>query len=418
MMRPSGMFDPRLEMQDRAAQRAWLEERLRETVARAYEKAPAVRRTLDAAGVRPAEIRTLDDLQRIPVTRKDALSSLQSKEPPFAGLLTAPVGELQRIYASPGPTFVPQGPAEDYWRFRMAFAATGFRAGDVVVNTLAYHLTPGGFMLDSGLRSLGCVVISAGTGSTDLQVKVAAHVRATGYAGTPSFLRTLLHRGRELNLPLSIEVAFATAEMLPESLRTELETDFGIRVLQGYATADLGVLAYECPEKNGMHLQPECIVEILDLETGKPAAPGEPGHVVGTTFDLAYPLLRFATGDVSALAPDAPCPCGRTAPKLKGLLGRVGDAIKVKGMFVRASMMDEVMKGFPAVARFQAVVTREEHQDHLTYVVELAPGATVDTAHLAEALREAVKVRGDILVASAGTIAQNAPKIDDRRVWR
>ena len=414
-MRPSGIFDREMELRDRAAQRAWLEQKLRETVMWAYERAPGVRRALDAAGVRPAEIRTIDDLQRIPITRKDALGSLQAAEPPFAGLLATPLGELQRVFASPGPTFVPQGPAEDYWRFRMAFAATGFRAGDVVVNALAYHLTPGGFMLDSGLRSLGCVVISAGTGSTDLQVKVASHARATGYAGTPSFLRTLLHRGRELNLPLSIEAAFATAEMLPESLRAELETDFDIRVLQGYATADLGVLAYECPEKNGMHLQPECIVEILDLETGKPAPPGEPGQVVGTTFDLAYPLLRFATGDVSAFAPDALCACGRTAPRLKGLLGRVGDAIKVKGMFVRASMMDEVMKRFPAVARFQAVVTREEHHDHLTYVVELAPGATLDQGRLAEALRDAVKMRGDIVV---GTVAQNAPKIDDRRVWR
>jgi phenylacetate-CoA ligase len=298
----------------------------------------------------------------------------------------------------------------------MAFAATGFRAGDVVVNTLAYHLTPGGFMLDSGLRSMGCVVISAGVGQTDLQVKAASHSRATGYAGTPSFLRTLLHHARELNLPLAIEVAFATAEMLPESLRNELETDFGIRVLQGYATADLGVLAYECPEKNGMHLQPECIVEILDLETGKPAAPGEPGHVVGTTFDSAYPLLRFATGDVSALASDTPCPCGRTAPRLKGLLGRVGDAIKVKGMFVRASMIDEVMKRFPAVTRFQTVVTREQHQDHLVYLVELA--AAADSSALAEALREAVKVRGDVQIVPAGTIAANAPKLDDRRVWK
>jgi phenylacetate-CoA ligase len=414
-MRASGVFSREMEMRDRAAQRAWLEERLRATVARAYEKAPAVRRALDGAGVKPGEIRTLDDLQRIPVTRKDALGSLQAAEPPFAGLLTVSPGELQRVFASPGPTFVPQGPADDYWRFRMAFAACGIRAGDIVINTLAYHLTPGGFMLDSGLRSLGCVVISAGTGSTDLQVKLASHTRAAGYAGTPSFLRTLLHRGRELNLPLRIEVAFATAEMLPESLRKELETDFGIRVLQGYATADLGVLAYECAEKDGMHLQPECIVEILDLETGRPATPGEPGHVVGTTFDSGYPLLRFATGDVSALAPDAPCACGRTAPKLKGLLGRVGDAIKVRGMFVRASMIEEVMKRFPAVARFQAVVTREQHHDELAYQVELAEGAAVDTEQLVEALRAAVNIRGEVRI---GPVAPNAPKLDDRRVWK
>src|SRR5207302_1842289 len=271
------------------------------------------------AEIPPAQF-GLKDLRRVPITRKDALSSMQTEEPPLAGLLAGPVGRLQHLFVSPGPMYVPQGPASDYWRFGMAFAATGFRPGDVVVNTLSYHLTPGGFMLDSGLRALGCVVIPAGTGQTDLQVRTASTLQATGYAGTPSFLRTLLLHARDLKVPLHFEVAFATAEMLPESLRAELE-GFGIRVLQGYATADLGVLAYECSEKNGMHLQPECIVEILDLETGKPAEPGQPGHVVGTTFDADYPLLRFATGDISALAPSAPCPCGRTAPKLKGLLG-------------------------------------------------------------------------------------------------
>jgi phenylacetate-CoA ligase len=270
-------------------------------------------------------------------------------------------------------------------------------------------------MLDSGLRSIGCVVITAGVGQHDLQVRTASALHATGYAGTPSFLRTLLLHARDNKIPLHFESAFATAEMLPESLRAELE-GFNIRVLQGYATADLGVLAYECAEKNGMHLQPECIVEILDLETGKQAEPGQPGQVVGTTFDEAYPLLRFATGDVSALMPeDAPCPCGRTAPKLKGLLGRVGDAIKVKGMFVRGSQIDEVMKRFAAVERWQAVITREEHQDRLVYIVE---GEVKDLERLAEALRETVKVRGEVQAAARGTIPANAPRLDDRRVWR
>ena len=385
------MLNPALETQDEAARRAYLDRRLRETV---------------QIG--------LDQLGEQPVVRKDNLSKMQSENPPFAGLLKGPVSRLRRMFASPGPTFVPQGGAVDYWRFGMAFAACGIKAGDVVMNTLSYHLTPGGFMLDSGLRSLGCVVIPAGTGQTDLQVKVASSLKATGYAGTPTLLRTLLLHALDANVPLHFEVAFATAEMLPESLRAELE-GFGIRVLQGYATADLGVLAYECAEKNGMHLQPECIVEILDLETGKPAEPGQPGHVVGTTFDADYPLLRFATGDISALAPSAPCSCGRTAPKLKGLLGRVGDAIKVKGMFVRGSEIEQVMKRFPAVARFQAVVTRAEHQDHLNYVVELQPGASVDTGQLANALRDTVKVRGEV---SIGTVAANAPRIDDRRVWK
>jgi phenylacetate-CoA ligase len=397
-MRESRMLDARLETLDTAARRAYLEQRLRETSRRAWGREVG-----------------FDDLPALPITRKDALGSMQAANPPFAGLLAGPQNRLQRIFVSPGPTYVPQGPAVDYWRFGMAFAATGFRAGDIVLNTLSYHLTPGGFMLDSGLRSIGCVVITAGVGQHDLQVRTASALHATGYAGTPSFLRTLLLHARDNKIPLHFESAFATAEMLPESLRAELE-GFNIRVLQGYATADLGVLAYECAEKNGMHLQPECIVEILDLETGKSAEPGQPGQVVGTTFDEAYPLLRFATGDVSALMPeDAPCPCGRTAPKLKGLLGRVGDAIKVKGMFVRGSQIDEVMKRFAAVERWQAVITREEHQDRLVYIVE---GEVKDLERLAEALRETVKVRGEVQAAARGTIPANAPRLDDRRVWR
>lgn len=391
-LREGRMKDPALETQSAQARRAFLDDRLRAT-----------------HGL------SLDELPAAPIARKDDLSGLQAKDPPFAGLLAGPLSRLRRIFVSPGPTYVPQGAAVDYWRFGMSFSACGLRPGDVVLNALSYHLTPGGFMLDSGLRALGCVVIPAGTAETSLQVQTASALEATGFAGTPSFLRTLLLRGRELHLPLHFEVAFATAEMLPDSLRAELE-GFGIRVLQAYATSDLGVLAYECGEKNGLHLMPDSIVEILDLETGKPAAPGQPGQVVGTTFDADYPLLRFATGDVSALLPDeAPCPCGRTAPRLQGILGRVGDAIKVKGMFVRGSQMDEVMKRFAAVARWQAVVTREEHHDQLRYLVELHPGAALDAALLAEALREVIKVRGEV---HFGTVKPGAPRIEDLRVWK
>ena len=387
----------------------WIYDRALETQSAEARRADLDRRLRAAHGIGSHE------LESQPITRKDNLSGMQAANPPFAGLLRGGIGKARRIFQSPGPTYVPQSDAADFWRFRMAFAAAGFRADDVVLNALSYHLTPGGFMLDSGLRALGCAVIPAGTGATDMQVKIASATRAQGYAGTPSFLRALVLRAREMNVPLAFEAAFATAEMLPESLRAELE-GFGIRVLQGYGVADVGVLAYECGEKNGMHLQPECIVELLDLESGKPAAPGQPGEVVATTFDQSYPLLRFATGDVSALAAeDEPCPCGRTAPKLKGLLGRVGDAIKVRGMFVRGSQIEEVMKRFPQVSRFTSIVTRAEHHDQLTYVVELAPGATVVPAGLSEALRDAVKVRGDVQI---GSVAPNAPRIDDRRVWK
>jgi phenylacetate-CoA ligase len=421
MKREGRVLDVALETENTSTRRTRLSARLRETVARAYARAPAVRRALDAAGVQPAEVTSIDDLPRLPVTLKDDLGRLQNDEPPLAGLLADEVGRLARLYASPGPLFVPQGAAPDYWRFRMAFAATGLVPGDIVLNTLSYHLTPGGLMVDSGLRAIGCVVIPAGVGQTDLQVRVASALRATGYAGTPSFLRTILHRARELSMPLAFEVAFSTGEMLPDGLRGELEGDFGLHVRQGYASADVGVLSYECGEKGGMHVQPELIVELLDLESGRAITePGQPGHVVATTFDAQYPLLRFGTGDISAYAPDDVCGCGRTAKKLVGIVGRIGDAVKVKGLFVRGAQIEEVMKTFPAVARFQAIVTRDEQKDSLRYLVELMPETTADSdlpERLGKALDALIKVRGQVEITPPGTIPQGTKRIDDRRVW-
>ncbi len=420
-LRPSRIFNPDLETQTAEQRRAYLDERLRATVAHAYHKAPRTRQLMDKAGVKPTDVKGLDDLQKLPILRKDDLPAIQASNLPFGGLLGVPIAKLHRIFMSPGPIYDPQGQGQDFWRFRAALVAAGFQAGDIVQNTASYHMTTLGFMFDSALRSLGCVVVPAGVGQTELQVRLAADVGATGYVGTPSFLHTLLTKAREMGARLQFQVAFVTAEMLPESLRTVLEQDFGILVRQGYGTADLGMIAYECSEKNGLHLDPESIVEVLDLETGQPAAPGQPGQVVVTIFDEAYPLLRFATGDISSLAPEARCPCGRTAPKLTGLLGRVGDAVKVKGMFIRGGQMDEVLKKFPAVARFQAVITREQHQDRLTYQVELAESVQDQnawTAKLAEALREALKVRGEVHVVPSGTLPSGAKKISDQRVWK
>jgi phenylacetate-CoA ligase len=418
--RPHTTIDSELESQPPADRLAYLENRLRQTVAHAYVNAPRCRVAMDAAGVSPHHVRRLGDLARLPLTAKDELPALQAADPPFGGLAAVPARSLQRIFISPGNIFDPQGQGRDFWRFRPALAAAGFRAGDIVLNTFAYHLTPAGFMFDGALRALGCVVVPTGPGHTELQVRIASGLGATGYVGTPSFLYAILEKAAEARSPLQIEVAFVTAEMLPDSLRHELETAHGIRVLQGYGTADVGLLAYECPQKQGLHLHPEVIVEVLDVATREPVAPGQPGEVVATIFDEAYPLIRFATGDLSSFLEDRPCPCGRTAPRLGGILGRVGDAVKVKGMFVRASQMEEVVKGFPQVTRWQAVVTRAAHQDHLHYLVELAAEAPVAglADRLAEALREQLHVRGDVEIVPAGTIPAGARKIDDRRVWK
>jgi len=405
-VRAGRILDPVVEQESASDRENRLGRRLRETLAHARASSAYFRRILPAGAER---------LEQIPITRKDDVPALQAADPPFGGLIGVQAARLARVFASPGPILDPQGDVEDFWRFRLALAAAGFRAGDFTMNSASYHLTPLGFMLDAAARALGCVVVPAGTGQTDLQVRIAATLRATGYLGTPSFLYALLKRGRELGTPLSIEVAFVTAEMLPDSLRAELEDDFKVRVLQGYGTADQGLLAYECTEKGGMHLHPECILEVLDLETGAQAASGQPGQIVATIFDQAYPLLRFATGDIGAMAPPAKCACGRTAPKLAGLLGRVGDAVKVKGMFIRGAEIEKALKAFPGIARFQAVITREQHQDHLEYVVELAPGAAVDVAQVADALRDAVKLRGEV---RTGSVPEGSKRVDDRRVWK
>ena len=419
-LRTARIYNLALETQSAGTRAAFLSGRLAETVRLAYAHAPRARAQLDAAGVKPVDIRSPNDLLRLPMVRKDALSGIQAENLPFGGLNAIAVEKLARVFMSPGNIYDPQGDAPDFWRFAPALAAAGFRAGDLVQNTFSYHMTPAGFMFDSALRHLGCVVVPAGVGQTELQVRMAADLGVTGYTGTPSFLHTLLSKARELNTPLKIEVAFVTGEMLPPSLRSELENDFGVRVLQGYGTADLGLVAYECPEKNGMHLHPECIVELIDIETGQAAEPGQPGEVVATLFDQAYPLIRFATGDISSWKEPGACACGRTAPQLTGLLGRVGDAVKVKGMFIRATQIDGVMKVFSEVARYQAIVTREQHQDRLLYIVELADGAVGEglAQRLADALKDQVKVRGEVQIAAAGTIALGAKKIDDRRVWK
>jgi phenylacetate-CoA ligase len=419
-LRASSILNPEVESRPPIDRLTYLENRLRQTIAHAYTNAPRLRVAMDAAGVGPRDIHRLSDLAKVPITLKDDMPAIQAEDLPFGGLAAVPTRSLKRIFVSPGNIYDLQGQGPDFWRFRPALAAAGFHAGDIVLNTFAYHLTPAGFMLDGALRALGCVVVPSGPGNTETQVRIACDLGATGYVGTPSFLYTILKKAAETRSPLQLEVAWVTAEMLPESLRHELETDYGVRVLQGYGTAELGMLAYECLGKNGMHLHHEVIVEVLDLETREPVPAGQPGLVVATIFDQTYPLVRLATGDLSAFLEDCPCSCGRTAPKLAGILGRIGDAVKVKGMFVRGSQLEEIMKRFPEVGRFQAVVTREAHQDRLRYLVELNADSKEDGLkdRIAEALRGLLHVRGEVELVPPGSIPAGARKIDDKRVWK
>ncbi len=390
---------------------------LRALVAFAWERAPGWRRRLEAAGIDPGSVRGIDDLQALPILHKDELIELQAQEPPFGGLLGVPVDRLRHIFVSPGPIFDPEGEKTDYWRWAPALAAAGLKPGMVVLNAFAYHLTPAGQMFDEGARALGCVVIPGGIGNKALQVQVMARLGVEGYIGLPSYLMALLEAAREEGLSLSLKAAFVTAEMFPESMRRELAEVHGIHARQGYGTADLGMVAYECEVAQGMHVGEDVIVELVDPATGEGIQePGRPGEVVVTLLEETYPLLRFGTGDLSAWAEGA-CSCGRTSRRLAGILGRVGAGVKVRGLFVHPHQADQVVARFPQIARYQMVVSREGHLDRLTFRLlpeGSVPGEEVTQAFLA-AVREVLKVRAE--VEWVETLPDDAPKVVDTRRW-
>jgi phenylacetate-CoA ligase len=376
-------------------------------LAHAYANAPATRTILDAAGVRPSAWITDAALEHIPITRKDTLIELQAQSPPFGGFLAVPEEHLAHVFLSPGPLFDPQGPGPDYWRFAQALRAAGFQSGEIVLNSSAYHLTPMGHMFDDAAREVGCVVVPGGVGNTELQTLAARRLGATAYCGTPSFLQALLERAPELRL----RHAFVAGEMLPTDLRAAIEAR-NVLVFQGYGTADLGCLGFECTEHNGFHIPDGVLVEIVDPTTGTRVAPGDPGEVVATVNSRVYPLLRFGTGDLSALDERA-CACGRGSPRLMGIRGRIGDAVKVRGMFVHPRQLADVVARFPQVTRYQAIVERAQHSDRLRLLLE-APAIPADLVH---ALREVLHVRPDLELVPSGVLADGGQRIADRRIW-
>ncbi len=418
--RKSGYYDRAKETMSPAARRQYQEEWLRGLVRHAWAQAPGVRRQMEAHGLTPGDLSDLDALAKLPVLRKHAMPDLQKAAPPFGGFLAIPRGELRQVFASPGPIYEPIGPDPSPWRAEVGLYAGGFRPGDLVVNTFLYHLTPAAHLLDRGLAVLGCTVIPTGPGNTDLQVSVIQDLRANGYVGTPSFLMTILKRAEELGVGrLALEVAHVAAEPLPESLRRSFEEEYGVFTRQAYGTADLGIVAYECPEKAGMHIIEDAIFQVCDPETGVPLAPGEIGEVVVTVNHRTYPMIRFGTGDLSLLT-EAPCPCGRTSPRMLGWRGRVDEVTKVRGMFIHPHQADEVVARVPEVVRYQVVVTRTGHQDEMTFHVELAREG-VDSLALADllqsAIREVMHLRGDVVIVPRGTIPEGAKKITDQRQW-
>ncbi|MDE2877938.1 AMP-binding protein [Candidatus Palauibacter soopunensis] len=369
---------------------------------------------LRAAGIAHPETRGMAGLREVAVLAKDDLPDLQAAQPPFGGMLGVDLGVLRRIHRSPGPINDPEGQRSDYWRMAPAFRAAGFERGDVVLNTFSYHLTPGGHMMDAGLRAVGCVVVAGGVGNTSAQAAFASQVGAAGYVGTPQFLLTLLDRGRDEGIRSTFRRALVSGAPLPHDLRRLLEEGHGVSVFQAYGTADAGAIGYECEAKDGWHVAPGIVVEVLDPGTREPCEPGGPGEVVVTSANPVYPLVRFGTGDLSAFRPDA-CDCGRTSPRLAGFLGRTGEGVKVRGMFVHPRQLAEALVGAPGVRRYQGAVTEQDHRDILTVSIEPRGDRLPDLDELAARLREVTRLRVEVRTVEPGTIPEDATPIIDLR---
>jgi phenylacetate-CoA ligase len=421
--RKRGFYDEEQERMPAKERAGFVRRILRETVQYAYEKAPAARRKMDEAGVHPNDIQDVADLAKIPLTRKADLKNIQKTELPFGGLAAVPPRGMRRIYVSPGPTFDPEGREETHWRWEKAFVAAGFRQGDIVQNTFMYHFSPAGLMFDEALIRIGCTVIPAGVGNTEMQVQVLRDLCVSGYVGTPSFLMTLLEKAKEMGVVpgdgLQLRVALVAAEMLPETLRKRFQEEFGIQVRQAYGTADVGSLGYECFEAKGMHVNDEIVLELLDPASGKQVAPGEIGEVVVTLPNTTYPLVRFATGDLSVHTND-PCPCGRTSARLLRIVGRVDQVTKVKGMFVHPEQVLQLEKKVPEVSAVQLVISRTGHEDRMGIRAILGTGAFPSDAlreKIAETARELTRLRGEVVFVQEAEMTEKEKKILDTRKW-
>lgn len=372
------------------------------------------------SGIDCTAITTREALARLPVTRKSELLERQKQQrasDPFGGFSATVRGPaMLRVFASPGTIYEPEGASRDYWRTARALHAAGFRAGDLLHNSFSYHLTPAGSILESGAHALGCTVFPGGTGQTEQQLEAMVELKPDGYVGTPSFLRILLEKAAAANVALpSLTKALLSGEAFPPSLRDWL-AERGIDGKQCYATADLGLIAYETSAREGLVLDEGVLLEIVRPGTGDPVPDGEVGEVVVTTFNRDYPLVRFGTGDLSAVLP-GPCPTGRTNTRIRGWLGRADQTTKVRGMFVHPGQVAAVVKRFPAVLRARLVVEGEMADDRMTLHIETADDATLEP-RVAEAMRDATKLRCDIVRVAPGTLPNDGKVIEDARSYK
>ncbi len=415
------MNDPfdALETRDPQERERDLMARLPALLARA-KAAPGWQRIL--AEVDPAAVTSRAALGALPITRKADLAALQKADMPFGGLNATATGQLRRVFISPGPLFDPEGRGDDWWRFSRPMHAAGIRPGSLLQNCFSYHFMPAAFMVEGGAAKLGCAVIPAGSGQTELQVQAIVDLRPDTYVGTPSFLRIIMEKAREMGADIScIQRALMGAEALPESLRSWFHDNGVPLVFQTYASADIGSVAYETATNGvlnpGMVLDEEVLLEIVRPGSGEPVAAGDIGEVVVTVFNDDYPLIRFATGDMSAMLVDVPpSPCGRTNSRIRGWMGRANQATKVRAIFVHPAQVADILRRHPDIAKARMVISGHMANDVMALHCELAgPPYAAKADSIAASIRDVTRLRGDVVFADRGTLPDDGVMIEDRR---
>lgn len=407
-------FYDSLETREQSQRASELIRAVADQLAHAKTNAPTYTETL--ADFDPAEIISAEAITKLPLTRKSDLIDKQKAQRPFGGLAAVTGKELSYIFASPGPIYEPGSKRGDFWRFARALFSAGFREGELIHNCFSYHLTPAGAMVDSGAHALGCAVIPAGVGQTELQVQTIADLRPDGYVGTPSFLKIILEKADEMGADVSsLKKALVSGEALPPPLREGFAAR-GIEVVQCYATADLGVIAYESSAKEGLIVDEGIYLEIVRPGTGEPVADGEVGEIVVTSLNPDYPLIRFATGDLSATLEGA-SPCGRTNKRIKGWLGRADQTAKVRGMFIHPSQINQIIKRHTEVTKARLVVDWVNESDQMTLQCETAQGSDALSEAIAGSIRDICKVRGEVSFIAPGELPNDGKVIDDIRKY-
>ena len=386
-------------------------------VDRAYTCSPLVKKTLDDLGLKPSDIATVGDLGKLPVISREAVVELEQRDPPFGGLSRQDL-PAARIFTSPGPVYEPHLGEGELWG--RGYCAAGFREGDRVLNTFSYHMVAAGLTFHEGLRAVGATVIPSGTSGTETQVRLIRDLGVTGYTGTPSFLNAIISKAEEMGYDFGkdfgLRRASFVAEPLQPSLRKRFEEEYGIDTYQMYGATEVGDIAYECSEKSGWHICEDVIVEIVDPSTGTPVDPGHLGEVVVTRLNDSFFLFRFGTGDLSRMILEK-CPCGRTAARLAGIAGRVGDAVKVRGMFVAPSQVARVRECFPGLS-FQVVVTREEYRDILTIIFfKNKEYSNINIEQFKDTFTSICSVRIDRIESIEGELLEEGKPLIDKRSW-